>query len=200
MFTGIIRCKGQLLASEVTAEGGHLIVEAPALSAQPGDSVAVEGVCLTVTKVDGSRHHFDLALETLALTTLGSLPPGRTLNLEPSLRLGDTLDGHLVLGHVDGVATVVALTAAGDGRRLSLELPAELWHLVAYKGSLAVNGVSLTVAALDGAEASFALVPFTLAETTLGLLMPGEKVNVEADLIARYIARALSLLEGGQGA
>lgn len=197
MFTGIIRSKGRLLAAEIQASGGHLLVEAPGLPVHPGDSVAVEGVCLTVTEAQAGRCRFDLALETLSRTTLGELPVGRPLNLEPSLRLEDALDGHLMMGHVDAVATVRAREPEGDGERLTLDLPQELTPLVAYKGSLAVNGVSLTVAGLDGQAASFALVPFTLEETTLSLLQPGQRVNVEADPIARYVARLLSQLEGG---
>ncbi len=197
MFTGIIRSKGRLLAAEIRVGGGRLLVDAPELPVRAGDSVAVEGVCLTVTEAEGGRLRFDLAVETLSRTTLGELPVGRPLNLEPSLRLEDALDGHLMMGHVDAVATVRAREPEGDGERLTLDLPQELTHLVAYKGSLAVNGVSLTVAGLDGQTASFALVPFTLEETTLRLLQPGQGVNVEADPIARYVARLLSPLEGG---
>ena len=197
MFTGIIRSKGRLLAAEIRVGGGRLLVDAPELPVRAGDSVAVEGVCLTVTEAEGGRLRFDLAVETLSRTTLGELPVGRPLNLEPSLRLEDALDGHLMMGHVDAVATVRAREPEGDGERLTLDLPQELTHLVAYKGSLAVNGVSLTVAGLDGQAASFALVPFTLEETTLSLLQPGQRVNVEADPIARYVARLLSQLEGG---
>ncbi|MHB1842321.1 MAG: riboflavin synthase [Sulfobacillus sp.] len=198
MFTGIIRLKGQLLASEVGTAGGRLVIDAPGLQPQIGDSVAVAGVCLTVTASQGTGHHFDLALETLARTTLGRLKPGDLVNLEPSLHLGDALDGHLVMGHVDATAEVVAVAGEGDGARLTVRLPEDIAALTAVKGSLSVDGVSLTVAALGPDEtASFALLPYTLTETTLGLLKPGMSVNIEADVIARYVARSLSSVGGG---
>lgn len=198
MFTGIVRLQGRLLASERDAGGGHLVIEASGLQPTVGDSVAVAGVCLTVTATQGARHHFDLAVETLARTTLGRLTAGDVVNLEPSLRLGDSLDGHLVMGHVDATAEVVSVAGEGDGVRLTLSLPADIFSLSAVKGSLSVDGVSLTVAALGPDHtAAFALLPYTLSETTLALLKPGMAVNVEADVIARYVARRLSSVGGG---
>ncbi len=198
MFSGIIRLKGEIVEKKASLAGGHLVVQAAALSPKIGDSVAVSGVCLTVTASDGARHHFDLAPETLSRTTLGRLKTGDLVNLEPSLRLGDSLDGHLVFGHVDATAEVVSVLGEGEGVRLTLSLPEEIAALSAVKGSLSVDGVSLTVTALgpDG-TVSFAVLPFTLAETTLGQLKPRSVVNVEADMIARYVARSLSLAGGG---
>lgn len=163
------------------------MVEAPGLASAPGDSVAVEGVCLTVVRSAGNRLAFDLSHETLALTTLGALALGRPVNLEPSLRLGDALDGHLVQGHVDGVGTCLALDPDGDGARLGIAVPDNLARYLALKGSVSVNGVSLTVAALDGTTFEAALIPTTLSLTTLPLLGPGDGVNIEVDMIARYL-------------
>ncbi len=184
--------RGRLLGRSPTPTGAEIVVEASDLVAGPGDSVAVEGTCLTVV---GSREHrfsFDLSRETLALTTLGGLAIGRAVNLEPSLRLGDPLDGHLVQGHVDGIGTCLALDPEGDGARLTVEVPEHLARHLAQKGSIAVNGVSLTIATRRGPVFEAALIPTTLSLTTLSLLARGDGVNIEVDVISRYLDALMS--------
>ena len=171
-------------------DGGRLVVECGA-DAALGDSVALDGVCLTVVEADGGRLAFDVVPETL-----GRAKPFRErVNVEPALRAGEPLGGHYVQGHVDGVGTVVEVEPEGEGARLAVSAP-ELARYLAEKGSVAVDGVSLTVAALreDGFEV--ALVPRTLAATTLGDLRPGDPVNLEADVLAKYVARLLEAKVG----
>lgn len=192
MFTGIIKERGTLVGRRLSPNGGHITVRCPNLAASPGDSVAVEGVCLTATPASAGLLSFDLSLETLALTTLGRLPEGRPVNLEASLRLGDALGGHLVQGHVDGLGEVRSLVPEGDGFRLVVRVPPELSPHLARKGSVAVNGVSLTVADREGDLVSIALIPYTYRETTLSLLAPGDPVNLEVDMISRYLANLLA--------
>jgi riboflavin synthase alpha subunit len=192
MFTGIVRERGRVISADRNGSGLHLrIAAAETAQAAPGDSVAVSGCCLTVTATDGKALEFDAVPETIARTTLGALEPGAEVNLEPALRAGEPLGGHFVQGHVDGRARVSAIEPEGEGARLQLQLPAELYRYCVEKGSLAVDGVSLTIAALDdGVE--IALVPFTLERTTLGALGPGDEVNVEVDLLAKYAERLAS--------
>ena len=184
MFTGIVRERGRVVAADRNGSGLRLRIRAQT-QAEPGDSVAVAGTCLTVTTAGGGELAFDAVAETLERTTLGDLEPGDEVNLEPALRAGEPLGGHFVQGHVDGVAEVVELEDA----RLSLRLPEQLRRYTVEKGSVAIDGVSLTVAALreDGVE--IALVPFTLEHTTLGSLRAGDRVNVEVDLLAKYAER-----------
>jgi riboflavin synthase len=194
MFTGIVRERGRVVAAERNGEGLRLRVEAPetAATARPGDSVAVAGCCLTVTAIGGAALEFDAVPETLARTNLGALEAGADVNLEPALRAGEPLGGHFVQGHVDGRGRVAALEAEGEGARLRVELAPELARYCVEKGSIALDGVSLTVAALirDGVEV--ALIPFTLGHTTLGSLQAGDDVNVEVDLLAKYAERLAS--------
>ena len=194
MFTGIVRERGRVAAAERNGAGLRLRIEAnqTAGAAQPGDSVAVAGCCLTVTKACDGALEFDAVSETLARTTLGSLAPEAEVNLEPALRAGEPLGGHFVQGHVDGRGRVATLDRDGDGARLAVELGSELLRYCVEKGSIALDGVSLTIAALreDGIEV--ALVPFTLAHTTLGALSPGDEMNVEVDLLAKYAERLAS--------
>jgi len=193
MFTGIVRECGRVVSADRNGAGVHLRIAAgEAAQAAPGDSIAVSGCCLTVTAADGEALEFDAVPETLARTTLGALGPGAEVNLEPALRAGEPLGGHFVQGHVDGRARVSALDPEGEGARLRLQLPAELQRYCVEKGSVAVDGVSLTIAELydDGVE--IALVPFTLEHTTLGGLGPGDEVNVEVDLLAKYAERLAS--------
>jgi riboflavin synthase len=157
---------------------------------QVGDSVAVGGVCLTVVSVAGGRLAFDAVPETLSRTSLGGLRPGAPVNVEPALRAGEPLGGHYVQGHVDGVGSVVSLEPEGEGARLTLSAP-ELVRYCVEKGSLAVDGVSLTVAAVDDDGVDIALVPHTLEATTLGRLAPGDSVNLEVDIIAKYVEKLL---------
>jgi riboflavin synthase len=193
MFTGIVRERGRVVSADRNGGGVHLRIAAAEIAqAAPGDSISISGCCLTVTAVDGEALEFDAVPETIARTTLGALEPGVEVNLEPALRAGEPLGGHFVQGHVDGRAQVSALEPEGEGARLRLELPAELHRYCVEKGSLAVDGVSLTVAALHDDGVEIALVPFTLEHTTLGAVGPGDEVNVEVDLLAKYAERLAS--------
>jgi riboflavin synthase len=187
MFTGIVRERGRVVTAQRNGDGLRLRVSAPETAAGTGigDSVSVSGCCLTAVAAGDGELAFDAVAETLSRTTLGSLAEGSEVNLEPALKAGDALGGHYVQGHVDGVARV----RANESSRLSLQLPADLLRYCAEKGSIAVDGVSLTVAALDGDGIEIALVPHTLAETTLGRLEPGAETNIEVDLLAKYVER-----------
>jgi riboflavin synthase len=186
VFTGLIQAVGTI----AHAGGGTLSVEA-AFDAEEGASIAVDGVCLTVTRRDNGRLWFDTVPETLARTTLGALAAGSRVNLEPALRAGDPLGGHYVQGHVDGVGTVRAVEPEGDGTRVWFDAPSGLLRYVVEKGSIAVQGTSLTVAAVDERGFAVALVPHTLQATTLGGLVPGTAVNLEADVLAKYVEKLL---------
>jgi riboflavin synthase len=191
VFTGIVRERGRVVAAERNGDGLLLRVEAPetASAAALGDSVAVSGCCLTVTAIADASLAFDAVPETIARTNLGRLVTGSAVNLEPALRAGEPLGGHFVQGHVDGTARVERLEPEGDGARLTLELPPELLRYCVEKGSIAVDGVSLTIAALRADGIELALVPFTLEHTTLGAATPGDELNVEVDLLAKYAER-----------
>jgi|PlaIllAssembly_1097288.scaffolds.fasta_scaffold520254_2 riboflavin synthase len=192
MFTGIISHQGRF--------GGYrkgrseILVEAPGLAAKvaPGDSVAVNGACLTVTGRDQDGLRFDLSRETLSKTTLGALKPGDRLNLELPLTLAAPLGGHLVSGHIDGVGQVVRSSSRPPGRRLSVSFPAGLRPFFVAKGSVALDGVSLTIASLGPSSFEVELVPTTLAGTNLGARRAGEKVNVECDMVGKYVYNWLS--------
>jgi riboflavin synthase alpha subunit len=191
VFTGIVRERGRVVSAARNGGGLHLRIKAAntAADAHDGDSIAVAGCCLTVTAVDGGALEFDAVPETIARTNLAQLEPGSTVNLEPAVRAGEPLGGHFVQGHVDGLGRVDSVETEGDGARVRLELPRELLRYCVEKGSVAVEGVSLTVAALDDALVEIALVPFTLEHTTLASLRPGSEVNVEVDLLAKYAER-----------
>jgi riboflavin synthase len=192
MFTGIVSA----VAKVVKADGGRLGVDHAwiARRLKIGGSVAVNGCCLTVVKKAGAVFYADVVPETLRRTNLGALTPGVEVNLELPLSAASLLDGHLVQGHIDATATVKAVEHAAAGREVTIELPTSLKRFVAVKGSIAVDGVSLTVAALDRPPGTFrvALIPHTLEATTAGSYRVGRKVNLEADVIARYVARNLS--------
>lgn len=194
MFTGIVRERGRVVAVEGGPDGVRLRVEAPLAAAQAavGDSVAVNGCCLTATEVADGRISFDAVPETLRRTSLGRLRVGAEVNLEPALRAGEPLGGHYVQGHVDGVGRVRSVAGEGEGLRVWIEAPPELLRYCVEKGSIAVEGVSLTVAELAGEAFAVALVPHTLAATTLGALEPGREVNLEADVLAKYVERLLA--------
>ena len=193
MFTGIVRERGRVVSADRNGGGVHLrISAAETAQAAPGDSISVSGCCLTVTTADGDVLEFDAVPETIARTTLGALEPGAEVNLEPALRAGEPLGGHFVQGHVDGRARVAALDADGPGARLRLELPAGLQRYCVEKGSIAIDGVSLTIAAVHDDVVELEVVPFTLELTTLGALVPGDEVNVEVDLLAKYAERLAS--------
>jgi len=193
MFTGIVRERGRVMAAEQgeNGRGVTLRIQAPetAAASKPGDSIAVAGCCLTATAIENGSLSFNAVPETVARSNLGRLVEGAQVNLEPALRVGEPLGGHFVQGHVDGLGRVRSVEADGEGARLGLELGPELLRYCVEKGSLTVDGVALTVAALDDTGIEIALVPFTLQETTLSALEPGAEVNVEVDLLAKYAER-----------
>jgi len=193
MFTGIVQAIGTIVSADPRADGLRLVVDAAALGTDdimPGDSIAVSGCCLTVVVRDGARLHFDVSAASLGC--IAPLTRSASANLEKALRAGDRLGGHLVSGHVDGLGTVIACDPVGDGGgsvTLTIEAPAALSRFIATKGSIAVDGVSLTINAVDGARFSVNLIPHTLAATTLGQLARGRPVNLEVDRVALYVAR-----------
>jgi len=194
MFTGIVRELGRLTRVEGGRDGLSLAIEAPATAptVEVGGSVAVNGVCLTAETVSEAALTFHAVPETVSRTTLGRLTAGAAVNLEPALRAGEPLGGHLVQGHVDGVGSIRAVVEDGDGRRLTVDPPGELLRYCVEKGSLTVDGVSLTVAALVDGGVEVALIPHTLAVTTLGSLAPGDEVNLEVDVLAKYVERLVA--------
>jgi riboflavin synthase len=192
MFTGIITELGTVEAVEGSDEGARLRIRAELASElEGGDSVAVNGACLTATSAGTGAFEADVMHQTLSLTTLGDLDSDSRVNLELPLRAADRLGGHVVQGHVDGTATVVEVSEDGFAKRLRLELPDELLPYLVERGSVAIEGVSLTVAELTGSALEVSLIPETLERTTLGSLVPGARVNVECDVLARYVRRQL---------
>lgn len=194
MFTGIILATGRIASFKEKAGDVELSIDATGLDTARlaiGASVSVQGVCLTVTRKDGPCFFADVSRETLAKTTLGELRPGSRVNLEPSLRAGDELGGHLVSGHVDGVGILKQLDPDARSWRLEFELPPQLQRFIAEKGSICVNGVSLTVNKVAGSRFDVNIIPHTHEVTTLGELEVGARVNIEIDVIARYIDRLL---------
>ena len=199
MFTGIVVDVGTVKAREVRGGDVRMLIEPNRIdpaSLHLGDSICVQGCCLTVTEVIGPAFAADISRETLSLTTLGDLEVGSHVNLEPSLKAGDALGGHLVSGHVDGVAQVESL--AGDARstRVKISVPPHLAKYIARKGSAAIDGVSLTVNEVEGATFGVNLIPHTQQVTTLGRLAPGTRVNLEVDQVARYVERLLGATAG----
>jgi riboflavin synthase len=188
VFTGLVREVGTV----VSFEDGRLRVES-SIAAAIGDSVAIDGVCVTVVDGDRKSLAFDAVPETLARTTIRRLEPGAAVNLEPALRAGDALGGHYVQGHVDGVGRIRSVEPEGNGRRVWVDAPPEILHFCVEKGSIAVDGVSLTVADLDGDGFAVALVPHTLAVTTLGDAAAGDDVNLESDVLAKYVEKLVGL-------
>lgn len=200
MFTGIITHQGQIL--EVQDEGGgrRLTIGASGLDLARlalGASVAHSGICLTVAAKSGASYAVHASPETLARTTLGTWRKGESINLETSLRLGDELGGHLVFGHVDGLGRIVTIEPVGESFRLVLDLPSDLRPLVAVKGSIAVDGISLTVNEVTEAGVGLMIIPHSWSVTTLRHRRPGDAVNIEADMLARYVARQLQFVSGG---
>jgi riboflavin synthase len=192
MFTGIISHQGRFRG--YGRGRAELTVEAPGLAGKvaTGDSVAVNGVCLTLAGIERGACRFDLSKETLARSTLGGLKPGDILNLELPLTLASPLGGHLVSGHVDGVGTVTRIVSRPPGKRLALSFPPALRPFFVPKGSVAIDGVSLTVAALCASSLEAELIPTTLAATNLGGLRPGARVNLECDVIGKYVYNWIS--------
>jgi riboflavin synthase alpha subunit len=199
MFTGIVRERGRVLRADGGPDGVALELEAPetaALSAV-GDSVSIAGACLTVTSVADGRLTFHAVPETIRRSSLGRLRPGADVNLEPALRAGEPFGGHYVQGHVDAVGTVRSLAPEGEGVRLWVDAPPELLRYCVDKGSISVEGVSLTIAGLDERGFAIALVPHTLEVTTLGALTPGDVVNLEADVLAKYVEKLVGANDPG---
>jgi riboflavin synthase len=195
MFTGIVTALGEVKAVEALPGLTRLSIAAPYASADIGASIAHDGVCLTVVETEthqnGMRYVVEVASESLALTTMGDLKAGDRVNLERSLKVGDELGGHIVQGHVDGLGEVLSVRQDGGGWRLKIKPPHDIAHLIAPKGSIAVSGVSLTVNEVDDAGFGVLIIPHTWAVTTLAKLQPGDKVNLEADMMARYAARLI---------
>ena len=198
MFTGIVRAIGTVVELEAGAEHRRLTIasDLPEAELAIGNSVCCGGVCLTVVHAGHKRFAVDVAFETLRRTTLDALTEGDRLNLEPALRVGDSLGGHFVTGHVDAIAHVRASMVRGPAREVWIDLPRELLALVAPKGSIALDGVSLTVNDVDAAGCMLGIVPHTLEVTTIGKWQPGDRINVEVDMLARYVARLLAVREG----
>ncbi|MDQ2858746.1 MAG: riboflavin synthase [Candidatus Eremiobacteraeota bacterium] len=202
MFSGLIAHLGTVAALESDPRGGaRLRIDAPGALAEGvalKDSIAVSGVCLTVAALHAGAMEFDVVPETLQRSVLGALVPSERVNLELSLRLGDRLGGHLVYGHVDATARILRKVPEGQGHRLTIATPAALAPFVVEKGYVAVDGVSLTVAAAQGAGFEIALIPETSARTTLGTKGAGDAVNLEIDPVARYVAHAAALYRSAQ--
>ena len=194
MFTGIVRERGTVVLIEGGHDGMRLVVEAPETAALTalGDSVSVSGVDLTATEVVDGLMTFTAVPETLVRTTLGSLTVDAEVNLEPALRAGDPLGGHYVQGHVDGICRVRSIERDGVGLRAAFETPARLLHYVVEKGSVAVHGVALTVTHVDDETFGVALIPYTLAETTLGTIAVGDELNLEVDVLGKYVERLIA--------
>jgi riboflavin synthase len=196
MFTGIVEESGRVAAVQVTPEGARLAIVAPlvAAGARVGDSVAINGVCLTVTEVVAgeARLAFDAVPETLSRTNLGELRSGDRVNLERPLAVGDRLGGHIVQGHVDGVGRIAALQPDGNATRVTITAPAALARYVVEKGSIAVDGISLTVAGLDGEQFWVAIIPHTWEVTNLSHRRVGDTVNLEVDILAKYVERLIA--------
>lgn len=191
MFTGIVESVGTVTAVADHGAQSQIAIQSPGFGDDfdYGESIAVNGVCLTVAKHSGDTWIADVMKVTRETSTLGALTPGTRVNLERALRADARLGGHIMQGHVDGVATLVARDSQPDWDDLTFAIPEQLLRYVVLKGSIALNGVSLTVAALDGANATVSLIPTTLAETTFGAMNVGDKVNVEVDVIAKYVER-----------
>jgi len=195
VFTGIVQDVGTVISRESRAGDERLTIACERLDlsrTQVGDSICVQGCCLTATEVRGQTFSADISRETLARTTLGALNPGARVNLEPALRAGDPLGGHLVSGHIDGVGRVTEIAGDARSRRLLIEAPRELARYFAAKGSVTVDGVSLTVNGVEGASFGVNLIPHTLSVTTLAALTAGAGVNLEVDQLARYIDRLMT--------
>jgi riboflavin synthase len=195
VFTGIVRERGVVASVEGDGGGIRVRLEAPGTAAGValGDSVALSGCCLTVVEIADGTLAFDAVPETLARTSLDDLHAGSELNVEPAIRAGEPLGGHYVQGHVDGVGTVRSVEPEGDGARIWIDAPGDVLRYCVEKGSVAVDGVSLTIAALDDAGFAVALIPHTLEATTLGRLEPGSRVNLEADVLAKYVERLVAV-------
>lgn len=201
MFTGLVEDVGRVELVEAGAAGARLRISTSlAAEIAVGDSVAVSGVCLTATGVDASGFETEAMNQTLKVTALGDLEPGARVNLELAMKASDRLGGHIVQGHADGVAEVLSVTEDGFARRLRVALPPERSRYVIEKGSITLNGVSLTVADLGDSWAELSLIPETLERTNLGEVEPGDRLNVECDVVAKYVERLVGPFAGKEQA
>ena len=195
MFTGLIETVGAVAALSRTSSGFTLAIRTPLGSElHQGESVAVNGVCLTVTTCDESEWSADIGPETARVTTLGELVPGKPVNLERSMRADGRFGGHFVQGHADGMGVVDAITQDGESYWIAVRIPPELEPFVILKGSIAIDGVSLTVARLERATVHVMIIPFTWAHTALSSLRAGDRVNLECDMVGKYVARSMALV------
>jgi len=199
VFTGIVQDLGRVQSLEPRGGDVRMVIgfdQLEPVAFRVGDSICVQGCCLTAVEFVGRGFAADVSRETLSLTTLGDLRPGAAVNLEPSLRAGDALGGHLVSGHVDGVATIASISGDARSKRIQIEVPGHLARYIARKGSVAVDGVSLTINEVEGGVFGVNIIPHTQAVTTLGQLTPGQRVNLEVDQVARYVERLLGTSAG----
>ena len=195
MFTGLVETTASVVALDLSDAGARLAVRAPDFATQTGDSIAVNGCCLTVAAATGDTLSFDLLGETLARTNLGDLKTGSLVNLERALLVGERLGGHFVQGHVDCTGKVVEFVASGADYRLEVELPAEFSRYVVFKGSIAIDGISLTVADVAATRLVVWIIPHTRVVTNLSERNPGDQVNIEVDLLAKYAEKLLPARE-----
>jgi riboflavin synthase len=192
MFTGIVEHRGSVVSVERADGAMRLVVDpGPVIGVPVGGSIAVNGVCLTTIDARGGLVAFELVAETLDRSTLGGLQPGDPVNLERPMPADGRFDGHIVQGHVDGVGEVAAIEPEGEGKRMRVRVPDDLSRYLVEKGSVTIDGVSLTVVAVEGQEIEIALIPHSLEVTTLGLRTVGEKVNLEVDVLAKYVEKLL---------
>ena len=192
MFTGLVLGVGRIAAVDRSESGARITIETPLVAElQTGDSIAVNGVCLSATSLRNGSFLADAMNETLSRTSLGDLTPGAEVNLELALRAGDRLGGHMVQGHVDGVGRIATVTEDGFARRIRVEAPADLLRYVIEKGSIAVDGVSLTVTEVDSRSFTVSLIPDTLQRTNLGRAAVGDRVNLEVDMLAKYVEKLM---------
>lgn len=200
MFTGLIESVGRVGQVRPAADGVRLVLSTD-LSGEltPGESLAVNGVCLTVVETGADGVHADISPETARVTTLGSLTPGAMVNLERSLRADARIGGHFVQGHVDGTGKIERIERSGDSYRFTVSVPSELQPYIVQRGSIAIDGISLTVAALAGNRVDVQIVPFTWEHTNLHAAAEGAPVNVECDILGKYVARVLALAAGSAG-
>ena len=201
MFTGIVQRLAPVVGVHPTPSGARIAIDLGDLAAQAshGDSVCVSGVCLTLTEKDGSVGQFDAVAETLGCSTLARLKPGDKVNVEPSLRVGDPLGGHSVLGHVDGVGRITRLVPSGGGATLTIAADRALTDEMVHKGSVAADGISLTLASVGDGRFSCAIIPTTLQDTTLSLRRPGDEVNIETDILGKMVARHIGRSASANG-
>jgi len=193
MFTGIVKRLAPLVSIRPTSSGARLTIDLGDLAdaGGRGDSFCISGACLTLAAKHGTLGEFDVVTETLGLTTLGQLKPGDRVNVEPSLRVGDQLGGHFVLGHIDGVGRIISLTPSGDSATLTLAAGRALTDGMVHKGSVALDGISLTLASVEAERFACAIIPTTLQDTTLSFKRAGDAVNIETDILGKMVAKAI---------